>query len=92
MELPRALRRTEPELISAVPALLARIARCEIDDVVRTAAAGYPGVDLPSLDAVHLATAHAVFGGLLGAFVSYDRRLLAHARDLGLPALRPMPA
>jgi len=41
VELPRALRRTEPELLSAVPALLHRIARYEIDELVRDTAAGY---------------------------------------------------
>ncbi|HET9256000.1 MAG TPA: PIN domain-containing protein [Pseudonocardiaceae bacterium] len=41
VELPRALRRTEPELIAAVPALLEHLARYEIDDLVRTTAAAY---------------------------------------------------
>jgi hypothetical protein len=91
VELARALRRTEPELIRNVPALLARIARYEIDEVVRATAAGYPEPDLRSLDAIHLATAHGVFGGRLAAFVSYDRRLLASAGALGLPVCAPAP-
>ncbi len=89
VELPRALRRTEPDLIAAVTALLARIARYEIDELVRTTAAGYVSPDLRSLDAIHLATAHAVFGGQLTSFVTYDKRLLSAAEQLHLPVATP---
>lgn len=89
VELPRALRRTEPDLLAAVPALLAHIACYEIDDVVRATAAGYPSITLRSLDAIHLATAHAVFGRELTAFVSYDRRLLEAAEGIGLAVAAP---
>lgn len=34
------------------------------------------------LDAIHLATAQVVLGPRLTSFVTYDRRLLAAARDL----------
>lgn len=89
VELPRALRRTEPALVAAIPALLERIARYEIDELVRTTAAGYESADLRSLDTIHLATAHAVFGGQLTAFVSYDKRLLGAAEGLKLPVASP---
>lgn len=89
VELPRALRRVDPTLISGVPVTLARVSRYEIDDVVRAAAAAYPDATLRSLDAIHLATAHAVFGSMLTAFVSYDNRLLAAAAELGLPTVVP---
>lgn len=89
VELPRALRRTEPDLIADVPAVLARVNRYEIDAVVRGAAAAFTDAELRSLDAIHLATAKAVFGGLLSAFVTYDRRLLAAAQATGLPAVAP---
>jgi predicted nucleic acid-binding protein len=92
VELPRALRRTDPELVRDVPALLARVAIYEIDDLVRAAAAGYPDPNLRSLDAIHLGTAQAIFGGRLGAFVSYDRRLVTSAVALGLPVPDPLPA
>lgn len=39
VELPRALRRVEPALLAAVPAIVARVARYEVDEVVRAAAA-----------------------------------------------------
>jgi uncharacterized protein len=89
VELPRTLRRTEPALLAAVPALLGRIAVYEIDDLVRATAAAYDDPLICSLDAIHLATAHAVLGDDLTAFVSYDRRLLAAATALGLPTTSP---
>lgn len=89
VELPRALRRTEPALLADVPGLVARVARYEIDEVVRAAAAANPNPNLRSLDAIHLATARAVFGGLITAFIAYDERLLAAAANLGLPTQSP---
>ncbi|MDX6238897.1 MAG: uncharacterized protein QOG10_3712 [Kribbellaceae bacterium] len=89
VELPRALRRTEPALLAAVPALLGRIAVYEIDDLVRATAAAYDDPSIRSLDAIHLATADAVLGDDLTAFVTYDRRLLAAATALGLPTTSP---
>lgn len=89
VELPRALRRTDPRLLADVPATVARVARYEIDDVVRAAAAAYLDPNLRSLDAIHLATARAVFGGQLAAFVSYDERQLDVAATLGLPIDSP---
>ncbi len=92
VELPRALRRTEPDLLSDVPGVLARVARYEIDELVRAAAAAYPDPNLRSLDAIHLATARSIFGDHLTAFVSYDRRLLSAAETSGLPTASPAPA
>lgn len=89
VELPRALRRTEPDLVAAVPALLQRLSRYEVDELVRSTAAAYPAAELRSLDAIHLATAQAVFGRQLVAFVSYDRRLLDAAAALGIPTASP---
>ena len=89
IELSRALHRVDPSLLAEVPAIVARVARYEIDDVVRAAAAAYPDPALRSLDAIHLATGHAVFGTQLTAFVSYDERLLAAAAALGLPTAAP---
>ncbi|GHF56374.1 hypothetical protein FHX82_000032 [Amycolatopsis bartoniae] len=89
VELPRALRRTEPELLPGVPALLGRIGIYEIDELVRSTAAGYRTPELRSLDAIHLATAQAIFGEQLSSFVTYDRRLLACADAAGLPTAAP---
>lgn len=89
VEVPRALRRVEPALLGSVPAVLRRVAMCDIDDSVRATAAAYQDAGLRSLDAIHLATAHAVFGGNLAAFVTYDRRLLEAANAEGLPIDSP---
>jgi predicted nucleic acid-binding protein len=89
VELPRALRRTNAALLVDVPAVIARTARYEIDELVRSAAASYPDHGLHSLDAIHLATARAVFGSQLTAFVSYDERLLSMAQAFKLPTQSP---
>ncbi|WP_020577695.1 type II toxin-antitoxin system VapC family toxin [Actinopolymorpha alba] len=89
VEVPRALRRSEPELLAAAPAVLQRLALYEIDDLVRATAAAYPDPNLRSLDAIHLATASAVFGNDLSVFVTYDKRLLAVAEGMGLPIAHP---
>ncbi len=89
VEVPRGLRRAEPALLAAIPSVLARIAICEIDESVRSAAAAYNDPLLRSLDAIHLATAQVVLGGDLKAFVTYDKRLLATADALGVPTARP---
>ena len=89
VELPRAVIRADPTLIGTVPAVVARVARYEIDDVVRSAAGTFPDPDLRSLDAIHLATAKSVFGNSLSAFVAYDGRLCAAAAGQGLPIAQP---
>jgi uncharacterized protein len=89
VELSRAMRRIEPSLLAEVPAIVARVARYEIDEVVRAAAAAYPDTALRSLDAIHLATGDAVFGNQLTAFVTYDERLLTAATAVGLPTAAP---
>ena len=89
VELGRALRRTEPHLLSDVPALLARLYRCEIDATVRATAAAFSDPALRTLDAIHLATALVVLGDELTAFVTYDQRLLVSAQDRGFPVATP---
>ena len=89
VELPRALRRTEPALLTAAPSVLAQISVYDVDETVRTTAAAYQDPSIRSLDAIHLATADAVLGDDLTAFVTYDRRLLATAKAIGLPTASP---
>jgi uncharacterized protein len=89
VELPRALRRIDPSLLAEVPAIVARVSRYEVNEVVRAAAAAYPDATPRSLDAIHLATGDAVFGAMLTAFVTYDERLLAAAAAAGLPVAAP---
>jgi uncharacterized protein len=92
VEVPRALRRSVPQALTAVPAVLARLDRRGIDATVRATAAAYLDPDLRSLDAIHLATAQLVASEAaepLDAFVSYDKRLLAAAAGVGLPTASP---
>jgi uncharacterized protein len=89
VELPRVVRRIDPSLLAEIPGIVARVARYEVDEVVRAAAAAYPDPALRSLEAIHLATAHAVFGTRLTAFVSYDELLLKAAAAAGLPTAAP---
>jgi uncharacterized protein len=90
VELPRALRAVAPDGLSAVPSVLARLDRFEIDPVVRATAAAYSNHALRSLDAIHLATAQtAASVAPLTALVTYDSRLGAAARELGMTVLAP---
>lgn len=91
IEVPRALRRSDPGRLVAVPTVLAKINKIEIDEAVRATAAAYQDPALRFLDAIHLASAHslALDGIEITAFVTYDKRLLAAGRDAGLPVASP---
>ena len=90
VELPRAIRAGAPEGLSAVPGVLDRLDRFEIDTVVRATAAAYPDDKLRSLDAIHLATAQTASSAApLTALVAYDHRLRQAAADLGIPVAAP---
>lgn len=82
VEVPRALRRSQPSVLGAVAATLARIDRIEVDAAIRATAAAYVDPDLRSLDAIHLATADELIasGKTVSAFVTYDIRLAEAAR------------
>ena len=90
VELPRAIRAVAPEGLSAVPSVLARLDRFEIDPVIRSTAAAYVDSVLRSLDAIHLATAQtAASMAPLTALVTYDSRLREAADALGLATAAP---
>lgn len=90
VELPRAILTVAPEGLSAVPSVLARLDRFEIDHVIRATAAAYPNPTLRSLDSIHLATAQiAAATASLTAMVTYDSRLADAARDLGITVVAP---
>ena len=90
-EVPRALRRTDPDRLAAVPTVLAKLNRVPMDDTVLATAAAYQDPMLRTLDAIHLASAQTlVLEGLpLTALVTYDKRLLAAAADAGLATAAP---
>jgi predicted nucleic acid-binding protein len=91
VEVPRALRRSEPRVLGAVAGTLARLVRIEIDPAIRATAAAYQDPMLRSLDAVHLATADQLIasGGSVRAFVTYDKRLAEAADAAGLIVAAP---
>jgi predicted nucleic acid-binding protein len=91
VEVPRALRGSEPGVLGAVAATLARIDRIEVDAAVRSTAAAYVDPVLRSLDAIHLATADLLVasGKDVSAFVTYDERLAEAARGCSFVVLAP---
>lgn len=90
IELTRAIRAVAPERLSAVPSVLARLDRFEVDALIRTTAASYSDPTLRSLDAIHLATAQIVAAEFqLTAFITYDNRLAASAKTAGIPTFSP---
>ncbi|HEY7273189.1 MAG TPA: type II toxin-antitoxin system VapC family toxin [Actinoplanes sp.] len=92
VEVPRALRRSAPQALVAVPVVVNRLFRLEIDATIRATAAAFTEPNLRSLDAIHLATAQVLAnesGVALTAFVTYDQRLLTSARAAGFPTASP---
>jgi predicted nucleic acid-binding protein len=68
--------------------VLDRIEVVALDQLIAAHAATIRPVAVRTLDAIHLATALAAQPDL-DAFVTYDDRLAAAARDLGLPVVSP---
>jgi len=72
----------------ATTALLRRLDLIRVGSAVLDRAGQQPPPALRSLDAIHLVTALAL-GSDLSFLVAYDHRLLAAARDMGLPVASP---
>ena len=91
VEVPRALRRSGPVYLAAMPGVLASISRVEMDASVRATAAAYVTDTLRSLDAVHVATAEVLVasGKTVSAFVTYDRRQASAAEAVGIKVRVP---
>ncbi len=89
VELVRVVRRAGfPGLIPEVRKLLAGVHLIRLDDALLDRAADLDPTELRSLHSIHLAAA-ASLGDDLAAVVSYDDRLLAAAKSLGLPTATP---
>ena len=89
VELVRAVRRIEPDLVGPAGALLEHLAQHEIDARVRARAAAFLDPGFRSLDAVHLATADLLGDREPTVLVTYDRRLLGAARATQVAAASP---
>lgn len=68
--------------------ILRSVETVEFDAVMARAASAIEPATLKTLDAIHLASAVTMMPEL-DAFVTYDDRLAAAARAIGLPVVRP---
>ncbi len=84
----RAVRHLGPDALATVREGLRRVDLIAIDDRILDVAGTLEPQVLRTLDAVHLATALAI-GDDLEAIVTYDERMFAAARLLGLPTATP---
>ena len=88
VEVSRAVARAIPESTAAMADVFEAVNVLAFDTRIAARAAALRPASLRTLDAIHLATALELAGDL-SAFVSYDDRLSAAARDLGLPVVAP---
>lgn len=86
-ELIRVVRPHGPEALDRARRTLAGLDLLRLDDELLDLAGTLP-VPVRSLDAIHLATAQAL-GDELSSVVTYDERMVAGARALGLPVATP---
>jgi hypothetical protein len=85
---PRAAWRADPAALPDSYRLIRQIVEVELSDHVLGRAAGIRPPALRAAEAIHLASALTLRRELT-AFVAYDKRLLAAARDAGLPVASP---
>jgi predicted nucleic acid-binding protein len=88
VEVPRAVWRADPGALPQAHSLVRRMREIWVSPVVLARACGARPQGLSTLDAIHLASAMTIKQDLT-AFVSYDDRLVAAARDAGLPVESP---
>ena len=88
VEVVRAARTRGPAAVAKARVLLDALRLFALDEELLDSAAEVGSPGLRSLDAIHLASALAM-GRTLGALVTYDRRMAAAARQLGLPVIAP---
>ena len=88
MEVVRAVRRVAPELTKNADEVVAQVSVIEVGESIRTRASVLEPATVRSLDALHLATAIEV-GDVLDVVITYDARMAAAARSLGLSVTAP---
>lgn len=90
VEVLRAIRRSggDREMLQRGREVIRRVGLLRVDGRVLELAADVEPADLRTLDAIHLASALILSEGL-GAFVTYDRRLVAAAEQAGLGVQSP---
>jgi uncharacterized protein len=88
VEVVRAVRRHGRAAIARALEVLESVSLLALDDTLLESAAAIGADELRSLDAIHIASALQLEGEL-DALVSYDERMLAAARTLGVSVSRP---
>jgi len=88
IELIRAATRAGAAATAAARTVASTIDTLLLTDTIAAIAATIPPAELRTLDAIHLATAHAHRHSLT-AFCVYDRRLLEAAQSQDLPTVSP---
>jgi predicted nucleic acid-binding protein len=89
VETARAVQRLGEDAVSMALTVLRSFRLLEIDDeILDRAATLLPGTALRSLDAIHVASAESL-GARLAGVVTYDRRMIAAAEQIGLPVVSP---
>ena len=87
-EVPRAVWRADPSALPRSLRQMRGVDKVAVSTCILDSASVIPPQTLRSSDAVHLASALSIRRQLT-AFVAYDKRLLAAARDAGLPPASP---
>jgi predicted nucleic acid-binding protein len=87
-EVPRAVWRADPGALPRSLRQMRGVDKVAVSTAILDSASVIPPQTLRSSDAVHLASALSIRHQLT-AFVAYDKRLLAAARDAGLPTASP---
>ena len=88
IELIRAATRAGAAATAAARKVASTIDTLVLTETIATIAATIPPAELRTLDAIHLATAHAHRHSLT-AFCVYDRQLLEAAKTQDLPTVSP---
>ena len=87
-EVMRAVGRVLPDDVGRAEQMLDRLTMVQMDEQIVTAAAWLRPWSIRALDALHVATASSLGGGL-EALVTYDRRMATAGRMAGLRVTSP---
>jgi hypothetical protein len=87
-EVPRAIWRADPSGLPRSLRQMRGVQKVNVTTAILDSSAAIPPQTLRAADAIHLASALGIRRDLT-AFVAYDKRLLAAARDAGLPTASP---
>lgn len=88
VEVPRAVWRADPTALPESYRVIRRMVEVELSDEVLARAASVRPMALRAVDAIHLASA-LTLRDQLTTFVAYDKRLVAAAKEAGLPTASP---